>query len=526
MVGAGEDGTQGGLGLWESILREAATEKRAPDATLLLLGRRPGKRTLMQALLAYACPSAAAADAAADNLPEGKQHSRAVTLDYAYFGARDPETTGEAQDPHFVCNSAVSVLILEDVRHEKLLRSRLNLNADGLRHCAAVICLDLKEPWTMMEDLRQWLELLRRLTADLQQKLDLEEQDALRARLLEVLSSYREPAEPGAAGAEPAAAGESGAAAALAYNLGIPLIVAVTRADGASALETQKTVGWSETIEAYLRSECLPYGAAIVYTMVQAKNNRNVDVLYDYLMHRLYDYPLKRKAHTPSRDALFLPSGWDNQAKVDQLAAALPGGAGLERSFESVVVPLEPPKAEVTMADECEDMQAFLKRSAMLLQKLGGTSAVKASGGHSAAPAQHHQQMLDLTSTGSNRRLSERPEGGGPVATDNSSLANFFQTLLTRGSTQGRASAVAAAAPGGSPVAGAPAGQAAGVTKSVTINLPEDAKVPEAEPEPKPGLAKSATVGLGETEAKAEASPPAAPAAPPPPAAAPGGGEG
>jgi len=275
--------------------------------------------------------------------------------------------------------------------------------------------------------------------------------------------------------------------------------VAVTRADGASALETQKTVGWSETIEAYLRSECLAYGAAIVYTMVQAKNNRNVDVLYDYLMHRLYDYPLKRTARTPSRDALFLPSGWDSQANVDQLAAALPGGAGLERSFESVVVPLDPPKADAPIADECEDMQAFLKRSAMLLQKLGGTSAAKAAGALDAAGG---KQMLDLSSVGSSRRPSERPDGSGPVATDNSSLANFFQTLLIRGQGQG----------GRASVTERSAAHAPGVTKAVTIAaLPEEAKAPAS------GVAKSNTVAFAE-DGKAEAtSPSAAPTSPPPP---------
>lgn len=305
----------------------------------------------------------------------------------------------------------------------------------------------------MMEDLRCWIELLQRLTADMFQQLELGDQDSLRARIADTLSAYREPdvTDEAKAAGEPAAEGgkeqpNNDGGAVLTYNLGLPLIVAVTRADGASALETQKTVGWSETIEAYLRSECLSYGATIVYTMVQTKNVSNVDVLYDYLMHRIYDYPLKRGATLPSRDALFIPSGWDTQAKVDGIVAAMPGGHGLERSFESVVVSLEPPKPAPNQFLFCKSMQEFLTESANLLPKTGSAPATapvsskpdpgvepkantKRNSGDPSAPGQR-------TSTMSNRAEGQAP---GMPPTDNTSLANFFQTLLTRGQKEGGA---------------------------------------------------------------------------------------
>jgi len=319
----------------------------------------------------------------------------------------------------------------------------------------AVVCLDLKEPWTMMEDLRCWIELLQRLTADMFQQLELGDQDSLRARIKDALSSYCEPdiTDEAKAAGDPAADGgnqqpNNDGGANLTYNLGIPLIVAVTRADGASALETQKTVGWSETIEAYLRSECLSYGAAIVYTMVQTKNVSNVDVLYDYLMHRIYEYPLKRRANLPSRDALFIPSGWDTQAKVDGIVAAMPGGHGLERSFESVVVSLEPPKPSPPQFLYCKSMQEFLTESANLLPKTGSAPAAAPGaskpepGVEPKAQPRGSRNSTDpsaagqRTSTASNRAEGQTP---GMPPTDNTSLANFFQTLLTRGQKEGGA---------------------------------------------------------------------------------------
>mmetsp|Transcript_113958 Transcript_113958/g.221309 ORF Transcript_113958/g.221309 Transcript_113958/m.221309 type:complete len:510 (+) Transcript_113958:61-1590(+) len=500
-----EEGQAGdGAGLWESILRETATEARSPDAHMLLLGRPGvGKRTLVQSLLQHACPKAATADAAVDGLPEGKHHSRAVALDYAYFGARDPAANDEASANDFVCPSAFSVVILEDAKHEGLLRSRLSSTAEALRHMVAVVCLDLKEPWTMMEDLRSWIELLQRLMSDVFQQLELGDQDSLRARNADTLSAYSEPkiTDDATAAGEPATEGDqqqpgNDAGAVLTYNLGIPLIVAVTRADGASALETQKTVGWSETIEAYLRSECLSYGAAIVYTMVQAKNVSNVDVLYEYLMHRIYDFPLKRGANLPSRDALFIPSGYDTQAKVDGIVAAMPGGHGLERSFESVVVSLEPPKPAPPQFQECKNMQEFLKESAMLLPKTGAApatapSSTKAEPG--AEPKTQPGQKRSSTdsnaagqraSTLSNRTDGQAPAAGGIPPTDNTSLANFFQTLLTRGQKEGGARQPMQT--GGS---GLPADAALNATKAAAPNTgaasapaPGDAALPATGP--------------------------------------------
>mmetsp|Transcript_61686 Transcript_61686/g.133642 ORF Transcript_61686/g.133642 Transcript_61686/m.133642 type:complete len:553 (-) Transcript_61686:7-1665(-) len=421
-------------GIWEGILREAASAARVPDSTVLLLGRPGiGKRTLMNALLQHASPVAAAA-LAEDNSLEG--HSRAVAVDYAYFGARDP-SLGEAEvSAHdFACPAACSVVILEDLRHEKLLLARLL--SRSLRQTAAIVCVDLREPWTIMADLRQWLDLLQRTTSELLQQLSLGEQDELRKRVADAVDGY---VEPGAQGVTADAARDASESS-VTYNLGIPLLIVVTRSDSASALEVQKKIGWAETIETYLRSAGVPYGASLIYTSVKARNSLNVDVLYDYLMHRLYAFPLHRKATVPSRDALFLPSGWDRQDKLDDRP--------LQRSFESVVTPPHQPAAPSEDPEECEGTEAFLARCAGLLQSMGIAGSVPAVTGlaaagevaaaaprarpviaESAAPVPNPQR-----SSGHRRQSAGTGGPGGSEAPgDNSSLANFFQNLLTRGS--------------------------------------------------------------------------------------------
>lgn len=433
-------------GLWESILAEVAHAARVPDSTLLCLGRPGvGKRTLLRAIQTHAWPANAAASA------EEEGHSRAVALDYAYFAVRDPKLDEAAATQDFVCPAACSVLILEEAEHEKLLKKRV-MASGGLKNCAALVCLDMKEPWTIMEDLRRWLAVLQSITADLMQDLKVAEQDELRNRITKVVAEYRVPTESsekpsGLSKAEELPAeGETHAEdmvydSCVTYNLGIPLLIAVLRADASSVLETQKTAGWVEIIEASLRSECLPFGATIMYTMVQKKNNRNIEAMYDYLMHRLYGYPFRHVPVAPSRDALLVPSGWDDSVKLDKSA--------LGRSFESVVVSPAVPQAPPPPADECQDMQAFLAAQAVVAHRLDDSS-----GATVMKSARVTSSITSSASRGPANIDMERPAAplarpSVPVsATDNASLQNFFQTLLSRGSQGG--------APGPAPGAQAP----------------------------------------------------------------------
>eukprot|EP00913_Durusdinium_trenchii_P000398 g365.t1 len=193
-------------GIWEGLLTEAATLSRAPDAKVLCLGRPGiGKRSLVQALHQHACPLAANTEAALKT-------------------ARDPELEEARAGQDFHCPAACSVLMLEDTRSD-----------------------------SACSDLRTWLEILKRLTGELMQQLPLEEQDHLREEVSERLANYEEPRprapkllleprEPGPEATEPGQTeGDSKSRVSdelvLAYNLGIPLVVVVTRADTSNALE-------------------------------------------------------------------------------------------------------------------------------------------------------------------------------------------------------------------------------------------------------------------------------------------------
>ncbi len=57
-------------------------------------------------------------------------------------------------------------------------------------------------------------------------------------------------------------------------------------------------------IQFHIRQFCIQYGAALFYTSV--KEDKNCDLLYKYLVHRVYGLPFKTPALIVEKDAVFM----------------------------------------------------------------------------------------------------------------------------------------------------------------------------------------------------------------------------
>jgi dynein light intermediate chain 1 len=55
----------------------------------------------------------------------------------------------------------------------------------------------------------------------------------------------------------------------------------------------------------------LTYAAALVF--VSAKTGSNVELLYKYIMHRLYGFDFDHKPQVLEKHSLFVPTGFDSQ---------------------------------------------------------------------------------------------------------------------------------------------------------------------------------------------------------------------
>ncbi|VDM21215.1 unnamed protein product [Hydatigera taeniaeformis] len=93
---------------------------------------------------------------------------------------------------------------------------------------------------------------------------------------------------------------------ALINNLGIPLVVVVTKTDVMDDMERKQ--GMSEEqydiIQMHIRRFCLSYGAALIY--VSAKNGKNCGLLKNYLQHRIYGFPFTQNAYVIDKDCVFM----------------------------------------------------------------------------------------------------------------------------------------------------------------------------------------------------------------------------
>ena len=60
----------------------------------------------------------------------------------------------------------------------------------------------------------------------------------------------------------------------------------------------------------HLRKFCIQYGGSLIYTSI--RNNSNLDLLYEYILHRAYKMPLRFKPDAANEEGIFIPLGFDN----------------------------------------------------------------------------------------------------------------------------------------------------------------------------------------------------------------------
>ncbi|KAK6029748.1 dynein light intermediate chain [Ostertagia ostertagi] len=156
----------------------------------------------------------------------------------------------------------------------------------------------------------------------------------------------------------------------------------------------------ADRILVQVRRLCLQLGAALIYT--SAKNVKNIQVLYKYVVHRAFGFPFTSTAQLIERDSVFVPAGWDGEKKIEIVKAIVVSITLLQEGLPDADGILEPTREKPIIVREqvveAEDEQAFLQRLAAA---------------ESAAPAaQKKTSILD-------------------DATDNKTpLSSFFSNLL------------------------------------------------------------------------------------------------
>lgn len=201
----------------------------------------------------------------------------------------------------------------------------------------------------------------------------------------------------------------------LTHNLGLDIVVVVTKTDFMSTLE--KDFDYKEElfdfIQQAIRKFCLQYGASLFY--VSAKINKNCDLLYKYLVHRIYGLPFKTPALVVEKDAVFIPAGWDNEKKIEILYENIQSFRP-DDIYEDVIRP--PPSRKPLQKDteiNCEEDQVFLLKMQSMLNQSNPSSQFKSSFETKRIPSTTASPSVDATNK-----------------TGEGVLQNFFNNLLNR----------------------------------------------------------------------------------------------
>ncbi|XP_054901189.1 cytoplasmic dynein 1 light intermediate chain 2 isoform X1 [Poeciliopsis prolifica] len=405
-----------GQTLWSSILSEVSTRsssKLPSGKNILVFGEDgSGKTTLMGKL-------------------QGAEHNKKGRgLEYLYLSIHD-----EDRDDLTRCN----VWILDgDLYHKGLLK--FAVTPQSLPDCLAVLVVDMSRPWTIMESMQKWASVLRDHVDKL--KVPPEDMRELEQRMVKAFQEYTEPED--ATSSSPRRAPTSGEDEdvvlplgdnTLTHNLGIPVLIVCTKCDAISVLEKEHDFRDEhfDFIQSCIRRFSLQYGAGLIYTSV--KEEKNLDLLYKYIVHKLYDFQFVTPALVVEKDAVFIPSGWDNEKKIgilhENLTTVRP-----DDPFEDFIT--KPPVRKLVHDKEinAEDEQVFLMKQQSLLAKQPATptrGATESPGrtmsssprpaGRAGQPSVSSSPMASVKKPDPNMKAGAANEGV---------LANFFNSLLSK----------------------------------------------------------------------------------------------
>jgi len=411
--------------LWSSLLSEVQTSRTSQLPTtksLLVLGdKESGKTTLIAKLQGNEDPK------------------KGSGLEYGCIDVRDEYRDDHTRLSHWVLDG--------DPAHANLLN--FALTEKNYEDTTVLINVAMTTPWNMMDQLQNWASLLQDHIDKL--RLTSEQVKQFQATSWRRWQTYTEPGDELEAVSptkrtsrtnmngevNPQEELEPLAEGTLARNLGLDLVVVVTKTDYMADLE--KDYDYKDEhfdfIQQAVRKFCLQYGASLFYTSV--KEDKNCDLLYKYLVHRIYHFPFKTPALVVEKDAVFIPAGWDNNKKIAILYENMHSVRPDQYYTDVIARPMSgigrKPPAGRDVEVVAEDEQQFLARQQQFLSQ-GLPPQQAGSSMPSGVQKTPDRKVVGSPGVqGSPKKMDPtavKPSAG--ATTSEGVLANFFNSLLSK----------------------------------------------------------------------------------------------
>uniref|UniRef100_A0A8C3GAZ4 Dynein light intermediate chain n=1 Tax=Cyclopterus lumpus TaxID=8103 RepID=A0A8C3GAZ4_CYCLU len=384
-----------GQDLWSTILSEVSTHSRSKlpsGKNVLVMGEVGSGKTALVA-----------------KLQGVEEFMKGRGLEYLYFSVHDDDIDDQTR-----CNAWV---LDGDLYHKGL--QGVAVPVDSIGNTLLLITVDMSRPWNALDSLQKWAAVAREHIDKL--RVAPETLRELEHRLVKQFQEYTEPGS-GEDGTPQRRSDEEESVLlplgdnTLTHNLGIPVVVVCTKCDAISTLEKEHDYRDEhlDLIQSHIRCFCLQYGASLVYTSV--KEMKNLDILYKYLVHRLYGFAFNCPTQVVERDAVFIPSGWDNEKKIAILHENFQT-VKADDSFEEVIV--KPPVRKVQL----------LRKTANFERSSESSQAYSQTQCHSRVrQAFHPYEVCACLCVW----LLNSVFFNAPGQTSEGVLANFFNSLLTK----------------------------------------------------------------------------------------------
>ncbi|KYR01501.1 dynein light intermediate chain [Tieghemostelium lacteum] len=258
---------------------------------------------------------------------------KSIALSYTFTDIFEDDTS---EDPI----GRINFWSLEgETAHNDLLK--FALNHENIKNCMIMITLDFSQPWSLVDSLKKWLNILEDHIKSIFKDNSIGFKD-LQDKLLIKWHEYVEPVAAVTTSDATSTASTTTTTSVqkkkfrkvnatpiedtsvlpplgeniLTHNLGVPILIVCCKSDSVVMLE--KDFDYKDDlfdyIQQYLRRISLQYGAGLIYT--SARKEINCDVALEYLENMLFGFELKSKTQLIEKDQIFVPSGWDTYGKI------------------------------------------------------------------------------------------------------------------------------------------------------------------------------------------------------------------
>eukprot|EP01091_Cochliopodium_minus_P008471 TRINITY_DN1928_c0_g1_i1.p1 TRINITY_DN1928_c0_g1~~TRINITY_DN1928_c0_g1_i1.p1 ORF type:complete len:430 (-),score=156.64 TRINITY_DN1928_c0_g1_i1:49-1338(-) len=402
--------------LWRNILQNASKEKYSvPSKTVLIVGDAgSGKASLISRI---------------HKLDFEDSITKGMGLDYSYDDIYD-----NSQD----LVGRINFWRLEGEDMHKHL-TKFVVNEQTIEDTLIVITLDLSSPWNLVQSLNKWLKIISDMVENVLKNMQLEKKQQLQQKLISLFQHYVDPQQQKEENVQtnntnihttPLTEG------ALTENLGITILVVVCKTETTENLEKENGYRDSEFeyIQQYLRRICLKHGASLIYT--SAKKNVNCDLLKKYIQHLSFHRDFKEHAQVVDKSEIFVPIGWDSNAKIkidfeNQKVCDDP-----LKPFEDFIKAPSKKKSEDKNFVVAENEQAFLLRHSTITPTMM-RDTLDTSTNSPLSTVGNNESPLVSKSKSTTPSVTPIKSSSSGLSNDNDheKLANFFNDLLMRKKT-------------------------------------------------------------------------------------------